>query len=222
MFGLLNLFGKRPAANSSAEVSDSTVLNTISKLKVQTEFLEKRNKYVETKIGVVRNEILEVRGSNKKKALILLSKMKQMESEVLKNEGVRSIIEKQIAALESSAINKHVADALREGNKVVKNAQKNVNADQIEDLMDDMRETEDAQQTIADAFSRNIQDIYDNTELADELEEMTRGKEPQIKQDVPYMPNAPNNPIPKPNKQEDASTDADEIELNNLRESMLA
>ena len=217
MFGILNLFGNRPSKDVSKETrnnnNNANVITTISKLKNQVELLNKRNTFVESNIATLKTEIVEVSKTNKKKALILLDKMKRMESEVVKNEGVKSLLEKQISALESSVINKQVTDALREGNNVVKNSQKSVNVDQIEDLMDDIRETEDIQQTIADAFSRNIQDVCENPDLLNELEEMMRGEQQLSNTPPVIMPVVPKRPI---------AISTEEIELNNLRESMLA
>ena len=212
MFGILNLFGKRPSIAPKDAPNNTNVIITISKLKNQVELLNKRNAFVESNIATIKPQIVEASKTNKKKALILLDKMKRMESEVVKNDWVKSLLEKQISVLESSVINKQVTDALREGNNVVKNAQKSVNADQIEDLMDDIRETEDIQQTIADAFSRNVQDVCDNPELLDELEEIMRGEQP-LNNPTIIMPVAPKRPI---------EINAEEIELNTLRESMLA
>lgn len=216
MFQMFNLFGKRKDSREETKSSNVSVLSTISRLKNQVELLDKRTSFVEMNIETLRKDIVEVSKTNKKKALILLDKKKRMDAEVLKNEGVKVLLEKQIAALESSVINKQVTDALRDGNNVVKNAQKTVNVDQIEDLMDDMRETEDSHQTIADAFSRNLQDTYDNPELLEELEDIV-SQEKRDQRSIIHMPEAPRNPILY-SKQEDE----DEEEIRKLQESMLA
>lgn len=222
---MFNLFGKRKDnEDSKGSSSSSSVINTISRLKNQLDLLDKRNALLETKTLLLINEIIEVNKTNKKKALILLDKKKRMDGEILKNEGIKILLEKQIAALESSVINRQVTDALREGNNVVKSAQKTMNVDQIEDLMDDIRETEETHQTIVDAFSMNLQDTYDNSDLLLELNDIVgQEQEKQTQPSIIRIPLVPNNPIlSKTTTAIHNTEDEDEEEIRKLQKSMLA
>ena len=233
MFSMMNLFGKRPVVEES---NKHTTVNTLSKLKTQVDLLDKRSALLETKIATIRKEIVEASKTNKKKALILLDKKKRMDAEILKNEGVKVLLEKQINALESSVINRQVTDALREGNQMVRRAQTSLNPDQIEDLIDEIRETEETHQTIADAFSRNLQDVYDDPELMEELNDIVfedRGKEEYTREfkdnnhvgtspENIRMPNVSTTPILSTTKAKDElEKDKDEDAICKLRESML-
>jgi len=204
MFSILNIFGKRKEEAPKAGANPTELLNTVSRLKAQVELLNKRNTLLETQVVKLKTEVQETAKTNKTRALVLLEKKKRTEAEMVKNEGAKVFLEKQISALESSIINRQVTDALKEGNRMVKRAQTALDVDQIDDLMDDMRETDEMHQTISDAFSRNIQEVCDNPELLEELEEIVKSEEVS-------MPSAPTRPITPPSHKFDAFTEEEQV-----------
>jgi len=214
LFANLNIFGKKkdPPVN---------VMDTIQKLKEQVIILEKRNKCVEQKTATLMTEIKQVAKTNQQKALLLLDKKKTYDEEIHKNDCSCILLEKQIAALESSIINKQVTDTLRDGNLFVKKVQKTMNIDNIEDLMDDIKETADTQKTISEIFSNQVQDIYEDEDLLNELNQIVNEEEhkpqhkPQQKpQQKPQSYHFPNVPVAENQLEED------EKELIQLQQSL--
>jgi nitrogen regulatory protein PII len=215
LFANLNIFGKKkePPIN---------VVDTIQKLKEQVIILDKRNKCVEQKTATLMTEIKQVAKTNQQKALLLLDKKKTYDEEIHKNDCSCILLEKQIAALESSIINKQVTDTLRDGNVFVKKVQKTMNIDNIEDLMDDIKETADTQKTISEIFSNQVQDIYEDEDLLNELnqivneEEQKQKQEPQQKQPSYHFPN-----VPVVNELTKNQLEEDEKELIQLQQSLM-
>jgi charged multivesicular body protein 4 len=191
LFANLNIFGKKK------ETSNPSVMDTIQKLKEQVIILNKRNNCVEQKIAAIMTEIKEVAKTNQQKALLLLDKKKTYDEEIHKNDCASILLEKQIASLETSVINKQVTDTLRNGNIFVKKFQQTMNIDNIEDLMDDIKETADTQKTISEIFSNQVQNIYDDEDLLNELNRITNEEEvkqePELKQPQYNFPNVPMN-----------------------------
>jgi len=215
LFANLNIFGKKkePPVN---------VMDTIQKLKEQVIILEKRNKCVEQKTATLMTEIKQVAKTNQQKALLLLDKKKTYDEEIHKNDCSCILLEKQIAALESSIINKQVTDTLRDGNLFVKKVQKTMNIDNIEDLMDDIKETADTQKTISEIFSNQVQDIYEDEDLLNELNQIVNEEEqprphPQQQKQSYHFPNVPlENQVTKNQLEEE-----DEKELIRLQQSLM-
>ncbi len=203
LFGNLNIFGKKK------ETSTLNPIDTIQKLKEQVIILNKRNNCVEQKIATIMTEIKQVAKTNQQKALLLLDKKKTYDEEIHKNDCASILLEKQIAALETSVINKQVTDTLRNGNIFVKKIQQTMNIDNIEDLMDDIKETADTQKTISEIFSNQVQNIYDDEDLLNELNRITNEEEvkqePEVKQDPEVKQpqyNFPNVPMNHEDEQE--------------------
>jgi charged multivesicular body protein 4 len=203
LFANLNIFGKKK------ETSTLNPIDTIQKLKEQVIILNKRNNCVEQKIAAIMTEIKEVAKTNQQKALLLLDKKKTYDEEIHKNDCASILLEKQISALETSVINKQVTDTLRNGNIFVKKFQQTMNIDNIEDLMDDIKETADTQKTISEIFSNQVQNIYDDEDLLNELNRITNEEEvkqePEVKQDPELKQpqyNFPNVPMNHEDEQE--------------------
>jgi hypothetical protein len=215
LFANLNIFGKKkePPVN---------IIDTIQKLKEQVEILNKRNKCVEQKTATLMTEIKQVAKTNQQKALLLLDKKKTYDEEIHKNDCSCILLEKQIAALETSIINKQVTDTLRDGNLFVKKFQKTMNIDNIEDLMDDIKETTDTQKTISEIFSNQVQGIYDDEDLLNELNQIVNEEEqkpPQHKpQQKPQSYHFPNVPV---ENQKENQLEEDEKELIQLQQSLM-
>ena len=217
LFANLNIFGKKkePPVN---------VMDTIQKLKEQVEILNKRNKCVEQKTVLIINEIKQVAKTNQQKALLLLDKKKTYDEEIHKNDCSCILLEKQIAALESSIINKQVKDTLRDGNLFVKKVQKTMNIDNIEDLMDDIKETADTQKTISEIFSNQVQDIYEDEDLLNELNQIVNEEEqkpPQKPQQKPQSYHFPNVPVENQKTVVVNQLEEDEKELIQLQQSLM-
>ena len=170
-------------------------------------------------------EIKQVAKTNQQKALLLLDKKKTYDEEIHKNDCSCILLEKQIAALESSIINKQVTDTLRDGNLFVKKVQKTMNIDNIEDLMDDIKETADTQKTISEIFSNQVQDIYEDEDLLNELNQIVNEEEqkqkPQQQQKQQPSYHFPNVPVENQTTVAENQLEEDEKELIQLQQSLM-
>jgi hypothetical protein len=117
-----------------------------------------------------------------------------------------------------------VTDTLRDGNLFVKKVQKTMNIDNIEDLMDDIKETADTQKTISEIFSNQVQDIYEDEDLLNELNQIVNEEEQEPQQKPSYhFPNVPvvnqltKNQLTK-NQLEENQLEENQLEENQLEE----
>ena len=104
--------------------------------------------------------------------MLSLKKKKQFEDEIAKNQGIQLTLENQIYSLESANMQKAVIDALELGNKSIKQINNNLNPDKIDELMDDIQEQADNSNTINQAIAQNLQQVYDDPDLLEELEQL--------------------------------------------------
>ena len=205
---IMNIFGKskQQSALSQTTINKNmaNMANTISvitNLKEQVDLLEKRNNFITKQKD---NAILEAKQKLEKKdkngAMLALKKKKQFEDEIAKNQGIQLTLENQIYSLESANMQKAVIDALELGNKSIKQINNNLNPDKIDELMDDIQEQTDNSNAINQALSQNLQQVYDDTDLLEELEKLEAENNkndgefcntlPSIpKEDIPIIPN---------------------------------
>ena len=177
---IMNIFGKSKQqstqSQSTINKNMATMANTISvitNLKEQVDLLEKRNNFITKQKD---NAILEAKQKLEKKdkngAMLALKKKKQFEDEIAKNQGIQLTLENQIYSLESANMQKAVIDALELGNKSIKQINNNLNPDKIDELMDDIQEQTDNSNAINQALSQNLQQVYDDPDLLEELEQL--------------------------------------------------
>ena len=177
---IMNIFGKskqQSALNQTTiNKNVANMANTISvitNLKEKVDLLEKKNNFIKKQKD---NAILEAKqkleNKDKNGAMLLLKKKKQFETEIEKNQGIQLTLESQIYALESANMQKVVIDALELGNKSIKNINKDLNPDKIDELMDDIQEQTDNSNAINQALSQNLQQVYNDPDLLEELEQL--------------------------------------------------
>eukprot|EP01006_Ploeotia_vitrea_P028112 TRINITY_DN60853_c0_g1_i1.p1 TRINITY_DN60853_c0_g1~~TRINITY_DN60853_c0_g1_i1.p1 ORF type:complete len:183 (+),score=26.71 TRINITY_DN60853_c0_g1_i1:316-864(+) len=94
------------------------------------------------------------------------------EQEVAKLQGARITLENQALSLESATVNIEVFKTVEQGTKAMKGLRGNIDADRVDDLMDDMAEEKDTADQISEAISRPAQDMFDDDELLNELAEL--------------------------------------------------
>lgn len=165
----MNLFGKKKAAPPPAQ--DPTVV--IASIRNNLDMLDKREQHIQKRI---EQAVVEARAKAAKKdkngALFCLKRKKLYEQEVSKLQGARITLENQALALESASVNIEVFKTVEAGTKAMKQVRGNIDADKIDDLMDDMAEEKETADQISDAISRPAQDLFDDEELMNELAEL--------------------------------------------------
>ena len=100
-----------------------------------------------------------------------------------------------------------------------------MNIDNIEDLMDDIKETADTQKTISEIFSNQVQGIYDDEDLLNELNQIANEeeqKQPQKQQQKPHPSyHFPNVPVVNQKTVVENQLEEDEKELIQLQQSLM-
>jgi len=129
----MNLFGKAKTAKASPK-------DAIVRLRETLEMLEKREKYLETKIGnelkfAKANAQKNRRGAlhchptnrtNQQAALMALKRKKAYENEITKISGSRMTIETQVMAIENANVNLETMNAMKAGAEAMKNIHGNL------------------------------------------------------------------------------------------------
>eukprot|EP00607_Mallomonas_marina_P010077 CAMPEP_0182418330 /NCGR_PEP_ID=MMETSP1167-20130531/2795_1 /TAXON_ID=2988 /ORGANISM="Mallomonas Sp, Strain CCMP3275" /LENGTH=203 /DNA_ID=CAMNT_0024592493 /DNA_START=252 /DNA_END=863 /DNA_ORIENTATION=+ len=126
--------------------------------------------------------------NDKKGALFALKKKKMLESEILKLQGATITLTKQQHALESASINVNVLNALKVGGEAMQQAHGDLNADKVDDIMEDIAEQQDLQDQISDAIGKPATDLFDDEDLLRELQEM---EEQSVEDQLLQSPSVP-------------------------------
>lgn len=232
----MNLFGKKKPAAAPAPLP----VDTIKMLRDNLLVLEKREEHIHKKIEMALTEAKQKSlKKDKNGALFALKRKKMYEAEVAKLQGARITLDSQILALESAAVNIETFKAMKSGANAMKGLRGDIDADKVDDIMDEIQEEKDIHDSISEAISRPGQDMFNDEELLEELAELEaldleEGAEvhvptsavhtPQapIPQSVFNLPSAPTGTVPQPSRQAAQQESEDERALRELQASMLA
>ncbi|KAJ3003968.1 ESCRT-III subunit protein snf7 [Thoreauomyces humboldtii] len=161
----MNLF-RRAAATKTAPK------DAIVRLRESLEMLEKREKYLQTKIDVeLKSAKLNV-NKNRRMAMQNLKRKKAFEDQINKIMGARMTLEQQVMAIENANVNLETMNAMKAGAEAMKQIHGHLDINKVDATMDDIREQMDLANEISDAISQpvNFGVEYDEDELNDELE----------------------------------------------------
>jgi len=214
----MNLFGlftskpkPKPQVNHS---SNEDNIKIIISLRDQIEILEKRKEVIKNKQeNITENAKIKLKNGDKKGALLLLNQRKKNETEIDNITSSQLLLENQLFTLESAAMNKETFNVLRGGNDAIKQINNSITPDLIDEIMDDIQETQDTSTQIQNMMNVPLQHIYDDIELLAELEGL-EGLATLI--DLPSVPKT----TPRV-KQEEEEDDEIMTELRNLEKGML-
>jgi len=167
-----NFFKKtNPPTTPTPSAEDS--LNIISSLHDQIELLEKRKDVIKTKVGELIVEAKhKLNSGDKKGALLILNQKKKQEAEADKITSSQLLLENQLFALEGATINREVLTTLKSGNDAIKHINQGITPDIIDELMDDIQETQYTAQQIQQLLNTPLQEIYDDADLLAELDDL--------------------------------------------------
>lgn len=234
----MNLFGKKKAATPQASFGGATQspVDTIKMLRDNLVTLEKREEHIQKKI---EGALLEAKAKSQKKdkngALFALKRKKMYEAEVAKLQGARITLDSQILALESAAVNIETFRAMKAGANTMKGIRGNIDADKVDEMMDEIQEEKDIHDSIAEAISRPGQDLFNDEELLNELAELDALDMEEAVSSTPQtvpqtaaqpssvfsFPAAPTAAV-RPSAQAQSAESEDERALRELEASMLA
>ncbi|XP_076174615.1 charged multivesicular body protein shrub isoform X1 [Ptiloglossa arizonensis] len=189
------LFGGK---KDSAPVSTA---EAIQKLREIEDMLLKKQDFLESKIKL-EIQVAKKNGTKNKRAAIQALKRKNRFAKQLQQiDGTLSTIEMQREALESANTNTAVLTTMKSAADALKSVHKDMDVDQVHDMMDDIAEQQDVAREISDAISNPVafgQDI-DEDELEKELEELEQeqlDKELLGIEPTDELPNVPATTIP--------------------------
>lgn len=186
----------------------------IQNMKETLDTLEKREKFLETRITVLKNEAKSLVSTNKRKAIYLIKKAKINEKQLLSIYGQKENIETQIYALEQGVTNQNVISSMIYGKNAIEQITSTINPDNIDQLMDNINASIDSAEEVSNAMSSPIGQVYDDDDLFKELEDEVGNKqnneEKYTKLSISDLPEVPVNTV----------LSRDENELKELNELM--
>ena len=182
-----SFFTKKPHPQQEKPLEEDN-LKIIISLREQIALLEKRKDVIKNKQeDITENAKLKAKNGDKKGALLLLNQRKKNETEMDSMTSSQVLLENQLFTLESAAMNKETFNVLREGNDAIKQINKGLTPDVIDEIMDDIQETQDTSQQIQTMLNAPLQTIYEDAELLSDLEGL---QEEYILPSVPSVPSA--------------------------------
>jgi len=165
-----SFFTKKPQQDKEPKGEEDNIKIIIS-LREQIALLEKRKDVIKSKQeDITENAKLKAKNGDKKGALLLLNQRKKNETEMDNIIGSQVLLENQLFTLESAAMNKETFNVLRVGNDAIKQINKGLTPDVIDEIMDDIQETQDTSQQIQTMLNAPLQTIYEDAELLADLE----------------------------------------------------
>lgn len=224
----MNLFGKKKPAATAAPAPSP--METIKVLRDNLVVLEKREEHIQKKIEAALQEAkLKSQKKDKNGALFALKRKKMYEAEISKLQGARITLDSQILALESAAVNIETFRAMKAGAGAMKNMRGDIDADKVDEIMDDIQEEKDVHDAISEAISRPGQDMFNDEDLLDELAELDAlemedaalSKPQTVPQTVFNLPSVPTTSV-QSSKVIMVDESEDERALRELEQSMLA
>ena len=227
MMKYLRFFTKQPAPQAASQAAPPTQQSTgednikiILSLREQIELLEKRKEIIKSKQeNITENAKIKAKNGDKKGAIVLLNQRKKNETELDSITSSQVLLENQLFTLESAAMNKETFDVLRVGNNAIKQINKGITADVIDEIMDDIQETQDTSQQIQNMLNAPLQTIYEDAELLAELAELNDASSNHSTSfiDLPSVPNT----NPRVAVKVDDANDEIMTELRELEKGML-
>ena len=164
------LFGSKKKV-TNINYNDITI--NIQKINETMETLDKKITYNERKIAKFITNAKEYnKNKNKQKAISCLRQKKNLEKMNENLDKQRSNLEYQLYQMESLSMNSQVVSTMKGVNTVIKNFEKNINIDKVDDLHDDLQESIQSAVDITNAISQPLNPNIDDDELSAELDEM--------------------------------------------------
>ncbi|CAG9765785.1 unnamed protein product [Ceutorhynchus assimilis] len=167
----MSFFGKLFGGKKEEAPSTS---DAIQKLRETQDLLTKKQEFLEKQIDDCLIVAKKNASKNKRLALQALKKKKRLEKTLQQVDGTLTTLDLQKDALEGANTNAAVLISMRDAAAALKHAHKNLDIDNVHDIMDDIAEQHDIANEISNAISNPVgfgEDI-DEDELTKELEEL--------------------------------------------------
>merc|ERR1712126_353011 len=144
-----------------------TTGEAIQKLRDTEEMLQKKSDYLEKKVEAEISIAKKNAKTNKRIAIQALKRKKRYEQQLQKIDGTLTTIEQQRDALENAHTNTQVLKNMNEASKALKAAHKDMNVDEVHNMMDDISEQFDVANEISEVISNPVAfgEQYDDDDL---------------------------------------------------------
>lgn len=180
MGGLMNCFKSHQAKLNSQEAAILECKQCRDKIKAYIKRLEKNESLQKAKT----KEYLKQKDRQKAKLCLNQSKFYRKQIEI--SNGQLNMIDDQISSIETAQSQKETLKVLDNGNKVLKELQKEVNIEKWEKVSDDLNELKENQNEIADFLkSHNVNNEEFEEELNNELENLMKYESNQLEVELP-------------------------------------
>ena len=169
---------RKKSKDSSASSTSSSASDAIQKLVNLTELLTKKQSFLESKLEEEMKLIKKHgKSDNKKEALSALKRKKAIERKLSQIDSTLTTLEFQKDALENAHTNSEVVKVMDVAAKSLKDIQKNMNVDKVEDMLDSIKDSSVMSEDISTAISSAIKSEFDEDDLLKELESLEQEDE---------------------------------------------
>lgn len=151
----------------------TTPKDAILKIRENIDLLDKREKYLQTKIQAELATAKENATKNKKFALMALKRKKLYEDQIEKILNSKMMLETQVLTIESANVNLETMNAMKAGAEGLKGIHGTMDINKVDSIKDDIAEQMDLANEISEAISQPVAGIgmeFDEDELDAELE----------------------------------------------------
>ncbi|XP_069112655.1 charged multivesicular body protein 4c-like isoform X2 [Argopecten irradians] len=197
-----------------------TPQDAIQKLSEVQEMLMKKSAFLEKKIDGELATAKKNGTKNKRVALQALKRKKRYEKQLTNIDGTLSTIEFQREALENANTNTEVLKVMGVAAKAMKGAHKDLDVDQVHNMMDEVADQQEVANEISEAISNPVgfgEDV-DEDDLLAELEELEQEDlDEQLLNVGPIMDDLPSVPTQEPKeKRKTAVQQEDDDDMKEL------
>ena len=211
------LFGQAPKQQKIK--TSITVNDGIQKIKKTDDTINKKVTFLEKQIQKLENEAKELirrkTGNNRKRALGKLKLKKLKEKELSKLMGMQFNLSVQQNALENASINTLVVASMQTANDAFKKIKKDINIDDVDELVEDLNEQHDLMEEVSNALGEPLFNTdLDEDELLAELDELE-----ELEADQLLLPSVPETHL-RPNIPQKVQETEEEKELKELEMMM--
>ncbi|KAL3923446.1 MAG: hypothetical protein SGARI_006215, partial [Bacillariaceae sp.] len=184
-------FGSNKSGTSSSKKKTAPIdaSMTIMRLRENISNQEKREEMLQVRITKMADLAkLQMRKGDKRAALSTMKKRKLYENEMAKIDNVKLTLETQCINLEGAAQNVQTFDAMKSGNKSMMGIRKSMGVDNVDDMLDDIKEEMDLLQEVNGAFSQPIDPFgCDDDDLLAELDALEMESMPAAPSKTPSL-----------------------------------
>lgn len=165
---IYNLFFRQKHTEVKEENKENIQINNIKdKIKLH----ENKIRELDTIINELKQKAKEkIKKGNKESAKRLLSKRKKYLGQIKLVKDAVSILDNQKMLIENSLIKKDIVNTIKIGNSLIKNISKDLNANEIEEIKDDMEKLKDDEEEINEILQMNPEEIEELDNEVNQIE----------------------------------------------------